>query len=389
MSRKRKSFAKREQGDPIALWMKDCDICCAGYTRLSDNPEIQTACLRIAELIGSMTIYLMSNTNQGDVRITNELSRLIDIYPNGNMTRSHWMTVNVMNLLLYGQGNAIVVPHTYEGYLRSLEPISASRVTFKPVDNSYRDYRVLIDGNERDPNNLMHFAYNPDPIYLWKGQGVTVTLKDIATNLKQGQKTINAFMSSEFKPSIIVKVDALTDEFASPAGRQKLLESYVKPSQTGEPWLIPAEQFQVEQVKPLSLADLAINDTINLDKKAVAAVIGVPAFLLGVGEFKRDEWNSFVQTKVKAIAMNIQQEMTRCLISNPDWYLFLNYWSLMDYDPQGMSEVLLAGADRGFVNGDEWRDRMHMTPAGLKEYKVLENYIPYSDSGNQKKLVQE
>jgi len=247
----------------------------------------------------------------------------------------------------------------------------------------------LIDGNERDPNNLMHFAYNPDPTYLWKGQGVTVTLKDIANNLKQGQKTINAFMSSEFKPSIIVKVDALTDEFASPAGRQKLLESYAQPAQTGQPWLIPAEQFQVEQVRPLSLADLAINDTINLDKKAVAAVVGVPAFLLGVGEFKRDEWNSFVQTKVKAIAMNIQQEMTRCLISNPDWYLFLNYWSLMDYDPKGMSEVLLAGADRGFVNGDEWRDRMHMTPAGLKEYKVLENYLPYDMSGKQKKLIQD
>ena len=53
-----------------------------------------------------------------------------------------------------------------------------------------------------------------------------------------------------------------------------------------------------------------------------------------------------------------------------------------------MSEVLLAGADRGFVNGDEWRDRMHMPPAGLKEFRILENYIPYSDSGNQKKLVQ-
>ena len=53
---------------------------------------------------------------------------------------------------------------------------------------------------------------------------------------------------------------------------------------------------------------------------------------------------------------------------------------------QGMSEVLLAGADRGFVNGDEWRDRMHMTPAGLTEYKVLENYIPYDKSGEQNKL---
>ena len=389
MGRKRqKRETTTKKVDPVALWLKDGEICCPGYVRLSDCPEIQTACLRIAELIGSMTIYLMANTENGDTRINNELSRLIDITPNGNMTRSHWMTANVMNMLLYGAGNAICVPHTYEGILKSLEPISASRVQFMPVANSYRDYRVLIDGIARDPNNLMHFVYNPDPLYLWKGQGVTVTLKDIANNLKQAQKTENAFMASEWKPSIIVKVDALTDEFASPEGRQKLLESYVTPAQTGQPWLIPAEQFQVEQIKPLSLTDLAIKDTVELDKKTVASVIGVPPFLLGVGTFNREEWNSFVQTKVRAIAQNIQQEMTRCLIISPKWYLFLNYWSLMDYDMQGMSEVLLAGADRGFVNGDEWRDRMHMTPAGLTEYKVLENYINYEDSGKQKKLVQ-
>lgn len=382
---------KREENctkSSVALWMNDCDICCPGYTKLSDNPEIQTACLRIAELIGSMTIYLMANTEKGDERIINELSRRIDISPNGNMTRSHWMIANVMNMLLYGKGNGICVPHTYEGILQSLEPISASRVQFQPVAGSYRDYRVLIDGIQKDPANLLHFVYNPDPLYLWKGQGVTVTLKDIANNLKQAQKTENAFMTSDYKPSIIVKVDALTDEFASPEGRQKLLDSYVKPSRTGEPWLIPAEQFQVEQVKPLTLGDLAIKDTVELDKKTVAAVIGVPAFLLGVGEYKREEWNTFVQTKVRAIALNIQQEMTRCLIISPKWYLRLNYWSLMDYDLKSMSDILLAGSDRGFVCGDEWRDRMNMPPAGLKEYKVLENYIPYDDSGKQKKLVQ-
>lgn len=374
---------------PVALWMKDCDICCSGYTRLSDNPEIQTACLRIAELIGSMTIYLMANTENGDERIINELSRRIDIEPNKNMTRSHWMTVNVMNMLLYGHGNGICVPHTHDGYLESLEPIAASRVSFRPEGNSYRDYKVLIDGAAKDPRDLMHFVYNPDPVYLWKGRGVTVTLKDIANNLKQAQKTENAFMTSEYKPSIIVKVDALTEEFSSPEGRQKLLDSYVKPASTGEPWLIPAEQFAVEQVKPLTLADLAIKDTVELDKKTVAAVIGVPAFLLGVGEFKKDEWNSFIQTKVRAIVLNIQQEMTRCLILSPKWYLFLNYWSLMSYDLKSTSDILLAGADRGFVNGDEWRDRMHMTPAGLKEYKILENYLPYDMSGKQKKLIQD
>ena len=362
------------------------DCCASGYTRLSDNPEIQTACLRIAELIGSMTIYLMENGPDGDRRILNELSRKIDIEPNRNMTRSHWMTANVMNMLLYGKGNGICVPHTHEGNLESLEPISASRVTFQPVGNSYRDYRVLIDGIPKDPNNLLHFVYNPDPTYLWMGRGVTVTLKDIANNLKQAQKTENAFMSSEYKPNIIVKVDALADEFATPAGRQKLLDSYVKPSTTGEPWLIPAEQFEVQEVRPLTLADLAIKDTVELDKKTVAAVIGVPAFLLGVGTFNREEWNRFIQTKVKAIALNIQQELTRCLIISPKWYIYLNYWSLMDYDLKAVSDILLAGSDRGFVCGDEWRDRMHLPPAGLKEFKILENYIPYDKSGDQEKL---
>ena len=152
--------------------------------------------------------------------------------------------------------------------------------------------------------------------------------------------------------------------------------------------MIPAEAFDVTEVRPLSLNDLAIKDTMELDRRTVASVIGVPAFLLGVGAFNRDEWNNFIQTKVRGIALIIQQELTRALILNPKWYLLLNFWSLMDYDMKAMSDILLAGSDRGFVNGDEWRDRMHMTPAGLKEYRVLENYIPWDLSGAQKKLVQ-
>lgn len=388
-SKRRKRDSTPVNKSPVALWIEDGDICCEGYTRLSDNPEIQTGCLRIAELIGSMTIKLMSNTEDGDIRIENELSRKIDINPNGNMTRIQWMTAIVMNLILYGEGNSIVMPHTYGGILQSLEPISASRVSFMPVGNSYREYKVLIDGVAHDPENLLHIAYNPDRFYLWKGRGITTTLRDIAKNLRQAQKTENAFMSSKWKPSIIVKVDALTEEFSSPTGRQKLLDSYVKPATDGEPWLIPAEQFQVEQVRPLTLSDLAIKDTVELDKKTVAAVLGVPAFLLGVGTFNRDEWNNFIQGRLRPIVLSIQQEMTRGLILSPKWYLDFNIWSLMDYDMRSMSDILLAGSDRGFVNGDEWRNRMHLAPAGLKEYKILENYLPYDMSGKQKKLIQD
>ena len=173
-----------------------------------------------------------------------------------------------------------------------------------------------------------------------------------------------------------------------PEKRQKLIESYIKPQKKGEPWLVPAEQFDIEQVKPLTLGDLAINDSVTLDKKMVAALFGVPAWVVGVGEYKKDEWNAFIQTTVMAIAKSIAAELTKKLILNPRWYLTFNIWSLMDYDLKTVSDVLLSGADRGYVNGDEWRDRMHMNPAGLKEFKLLENYIGYDYSNLQKKLIQ-
>lgn len=389
MSKKRFKNKRDSTATPksyTAIWLSDSDICLNGYTPLDKNPEIMAACRKIATILSSATIHLMSNTENGDVRIVNELSRAIDIDPMPTMTRSTWMEAIVMNLLLYGKGNSIVIPHTWKGLLQSLEPISAFRVSFLPAGNSYRDYKVMIDAKERDPQSVLHFVYNPDPTYLWKGRGLTVSLRDLVDNLAQAAKTERAFMSSEYKPSIIVKVDALTDEFSSPEGRQKLLDSYVKPAKTGDPWLIPAEQFEVEQVKPLTLADLAIADTVQLNKKTVAALFGVPAFVLGVGEYKRDEWNMFIQSTIMPIAKAISQEMTRKLILNPAWYLTFNVWSLMDYDLGSISQLLLEGADRGFVNGDEWRDRMHLNPAGLKEYKVLENYIPYDMSGNQSKL---
>ena len=85
----------------------------------------------------------------------------------------------------------------------------------------------------------------------------------------------------------------------------------------------------------------------------------------------------------------MQQEMTRKLIISPDWYVRFNYWSLLDWDLNTVSNILLAGVDRGIADGNEWRDRVGMQPReGLDELRILENYIPADMAGNQKKLVQ-
>lgn len=363
-------------------------LCVPGYTSLDHCPEIMTAVHKIAQIIGSITIHIMHNTENGDERIVNQLSRKIDIEPNAYMNRQELVEFWVMNLLLYGNGNSISRVHTENGFLGSIEPIPASMVSLVN-DPTGQGYFVDIDGVRYEPDEVLHFRYNPDPLYPWKGRGMKISLRSVANNLKQAAATEKAFMESEWKPSVIVKVDALTKEFASPDGRQKLLDSYVKSAKVGEPWLIPANQFDVTQVKPLSLQDLAISDMVQLDKRTVASIIGVPAFLLGVGDYKQVEWNNFINSTVRPIVIGMQQEMTRKLIISPDWYVRFNYWSLLDWDLNTVSNILLAGVDRGIADGNEWRDRVGMQPReGLDELRILENYIPADMAGNQKKLVQ-
>ena len=257
------------------------------------------------------------------------------------------------------------------------------------VANSYMKYRIVIDGKEKRPEDMMHFVLNPDKYYMWMGRGVHVSLRDLCQNLKQANATERGFLESKWKPSIIVKVDALVDEFSTPEGRRVILDDYVRSSQVGEPWLIPGDQFQVEQVKPLTLADLAIKDTVELDKKAVAAILGVPAFLLGVGTYNQKEWNNFIQNTVRPLALSISQEMTRKLILNPNWYLKFNTLSLMDWDVTTISQVFGTLYDRGIVTGNEVRDRIGLDPKeDLDKLLVLENFIPLDKAADQLKLAQ-
>ena len=364
-------------------------MCATEYVTLDQCPEIIAGVLRIAELIGSMTIHLMANTKNGDIRIRNELSRLIDIEPSPVMTRKTWMTYIVMDMLLYGKGNAVVQPHTWEGYIQSLEPITPDRVMIQPRLNDRRYYDIYIDGVKRKPDNLLHFVYNPDKFYPYMGKGIEIPLRELAKTLKQARTTERGFMESKWKPSLIVKVDSNIRAFSSEEGRQKILNDYVKSATVGEPWLIPGEQFQVEQVKPLSLADLAINDTVELDKKTVASLLGIPSFVLGVGDYDRTAWNSFIQNTIGPITVAIQQELTKKLIISESWYLKFNLRSLMQYDIQSIYTVFGGLRTQGVVTGNEVRDMLGLSPIdgdGMNDLVILENYIPTSKIGDQEKL---
>ncbi|KAB2334395.1 phage portal protein [Bacillus mesophilum] len=357
-----------------------------GYTRLSDNPDVLIAVDKIADLVSNMTIHLMENTEEGDKRVRNQLSRKIDVEPYRNMTRKGWIYKIVRDLLLYGDGNSVVHigvdPVTT--FISDLTPFQMGAVTYEDRDG---DYFIHYNGREYSPDEVIHFVINPDPNYPYKGKGYRVALQDIVKNLNQATKTKNNFMSGKYMPSLIISVDAMTEELASKEGRDNIMDKYFDETEGGKPWIIPADLIKVEQVKPLSLKDIAIVEGAELDKKTIAGLIGVPAFFLGVGTFNKEEFNNFINTRISSIGQIISQTLTRDLLFSPNWFFRLNPRTLYSYD---LPELIGAGVqlvDRNSMRRNELRDWVGLDPdSEMNELIILENYIPAGSIGDQNKL---
>jgi phage portal protein, HK97 family len=363
------------------------DLISENYTKLSDNPEVRMAVDCIADLVSNMTIQLMQNGETGDKRVKNALSRVVDIEPNQYISRKTFIQWLVRSMLLEGEGNAVVKPKVVRGEIVELIPISPYKLTFNVSDDDFK-YSITFDNKEYDPNELLHFVLNPSIERPFIGTGYKVSLRDIVGNLKQASATKKGFMSSEYMPNIIVSVDSDSDDFSDEEGRERFEQMYLKRKEKGKPWIIPEGMIDVQQIKPLTLNDLAINDAVTLDKKTVAGIFGVPAFLLGVGTYNKDEFNNFINTKILSIAQIIQQTLNKLIIED-DMYFSFNPRSLYNYS---LTEMVGAGVEMAKVNSlrrNELRNWIGMPPdAEMDDLLVLENYLHQGDLDKQNKLIQ-
>ena len=379
---------QQQRADPVAIWLNGDEakdiLCPSGYTPLNKNEEVQKCAHKIADLVSNMTIMLMENGKNGDKRVYNELSKKVDIYPNENMTRKQFVYRIVRDMI--DTGNSVVLPVIKDGLIADLQILDISCVSFEKSDTGYR---IRYKGKYYLPEEVLHFVLVPKQDEPWRGEGLANQLKDTIGNLVQANATKTAFLKSKWKPSMIISIMADIEELEDEEQRKKILGSYTKTTELGEPWLIPAGELDIKEIRPLSLQDLAIQDSITLDKKVVASAFGVPGFLVGCGEYKTEEYNNFISGTIGSYAMIIQQELSKKLIYKPEWYFKLSPRSLMQYNLKEKTSYVKEMVSSGMLTRNEGRNEFDYSPvdnAGMDEYIVLENFVPVSKVGNQKKL---
>lgn len=360
-------------------------ICSEEYTSLADSPEVQTVIKAIAKLVSSMTIHLMQNTEKGDKRIKNGLSRKIDIEPYSLANRKIFIEYLVTQMIL--EGNAYVHPKfgsEKDGKL--LEDLIPFNTREYVMFDTKKGFLIRGPRGEYNHDAILNFVLNPEMGRIYKGQGYKIMLRELIKNIQQARATTNSFMRSNFMPSVIVKVDASNEDLLSPQGRETLKERLL-PSSKGEPAIIPSDIVDIEVIKPLSLKDIAIHETVKLDKVAIANLLGVPTFLVGDGDFNKEEFNNFISTTIREFAQIIEQELTNKLLISKDMYFRMSIRSLYAYS---LTELIKSGAimvQNAAMYRNEWRDWAGLEyKEEMEELILLENYIPADKIGEQEKL---
>jgi len=375
---------------PTSIWLNGDDasdiLCPSGYTPLSKNEEIRRCVFKIADLVSNMTIMLMENGTNGDIRIKDELAKKIDVNPNKNMTRKTFIHKIVTDMII--EGNGVSFPEVKGIYVDNLKLWNASSVSYKEVGDSYQ---IIYKGAPFNPDEVLHFVLNPDDEYSFKGQGYTQMIKQTVANLLQANATKTGFLKSKWKPSMIISIESDAEELQNEETRSKILGSYTKTTEIGEPWLIPAGQIDVKTIQPLTLNDLAIQDSITLDLKTISACFGLPPFMVGIGEFNKDAYNNFISTTIMSIATIIQQELTKKLLVSNTRYFRFNPKSLMQYNLAEQVAFVKELKNGGMLSPNEGRCEFNYSPVdvdGMNDYTVLENYLDVADLSKQKKLTQ-
>lgn len=338
--------------------------------------EFERAIETIGSLLGSLTLQVWQTKAGGaKERLRNAKSYWLDIEPMPGMTRLEW-TKKVVRTM-YEKGVCFVSVESFGGneQLKILEDF------FVQSDGTVKSYKT----NEvYKLEELLRFSVGTRP--------AAEALKQTNENLRMAAALKARFLKNSFMPSLVVKVDvdmsALTQENDQ---RLKNLQKVISRAvETGQPMIFEQGFVEIQELKGRTYEELGLNLALKDEQMKVAAFFGVPAFLVGAGNFNREEYNLFIKTTFMTIVRMFEQQLSRVFASD-EIYVKYNTERLLSIDLREQMIFVSDCLGQGIITPNEARQKLGLTPSdskGMDEFRILENYVPVAKLGDQAKLKQ-
>lgn len=348
----------------------------SGGADIENSLELMGIIDFIGGLIGSLTIKVWEKKDGKEERIEDGLAYLLDIAPFEDMTRIEWMKLLVKRIFL--DGKAYIYPH------RKKELITKLEVLPKPYLKG--DRLFYTQGGETKSvlkEECLSFSFY--------GFEIHNLLKEKIKNIQQTAKLKRHFFEGAFNPNFLIKVDMAFQTMFDEKTRKEIIEQIEKSRLENQSVVIPSGEMELEALPSLNYESLGITTALNSEKIAMANALGVPPFLFGVGNYNADEYNAFVKTFLLPKIKVIEQGLSR-LFYSPSRFVKFSVKSLYQFDLEEQASLVNNGISLGYITGNEAREFLgfeRKDDPELDKFKMLENYIPIADSGNQKKLKNE
>lgn len=350
------------------------------------------ACVRLlSESVSTLPLKLYRRMPDGSREAAKDhpLFRLLCRVPNSEMTPQRFMLLVVASICL--RGNAFVEKKFIGNRLVALVPLLPQCMKVKRQDNGRLKYTYVENGTGRDipEKSLMHIrGFGLDGVC---GMLPVTTGRDIFGSAMSAEEAAAKVFAQGMQASGILSSETLL----KPEQREQLrasLGAFMGSKNAGKIMVAEAGmKYQGITMNP-EAAQMLESRSFNVEE--ICRWFRVPPFMVGHMD-KQSSWASsveaqnlhFLTNSLRPLLVNIEQEITRCLIGDADADEFFAEFAvegLLRADSAGRGAWYNTALQNGWMSRNEVRRLENLAPIpGGDTFTVQSALVPLDQLGKQ------
>ncbi|UNH40197.1 phage portal protein [Moellerella wisconsensis] len=349
------------------------------------------ACVRLlSESISTLPIKIYRSESDGSRSLAKDhpVHRLLCKQPNIEMTPSRFMLMVVASLCL--RGNSFIEKKYIGSKLVALHPLLPQNMVVKRSDkNGMLEYQYTDPLTQKKRNidlkYMMHIrGFGMDgicgmiPVQMGRDViGSALSVEESAAKIFENGLQSSGFLSSEL---------ALNDEQRKRI--RKYLLSFVGSKNAGKMMVLEGGMKYNNVTMNPEAAQMLESRTFSIEE--ICRWFRVPPFMVGHMD-KQSSWGAsvegmnmqFLTNTLRPLLVNIEQEISRCLLSgDDDYYAEFSVEGLLRADSVGRAAYYTTSLQNGWMSRNDVRRLENLPPIdGGDIYTVQLNLTPIDQLG--------